>query len=95
MLLVLDNFEQVLDAAPVLADLLESVPGLRVLVTSRVVLRVRGEQEWRVEPLGVPPPGSTLAALAQTPAVRGQILAGGLRADHRLDGFAGLQVLGC
>jgi predicted ATPase len=70
MLLVLDNFEQVLDAAPVLADLLESVSGLRVLVTSRVVLRVRGEQEWRVEPLGVPPLGSTLAALAQIPAVR-------------------------
>jgi predicted ATPase len=70
MLLVLDNFEQVLDAAPVLADLLKSVPGLRVLVTSRVVLRVRGEQEWRVEPLGVPPPGSTLAVLAEVPAVR-------------------------
>jgi predicted ATPase len=70
MLLVLDNFEQVLDAAPVVADLLHSAPGLRVLVTSRVVLRVRGEQEWRVEPLSVPPPASTLAALAQVPAVR-------------------------
>jgi predicted ATPase len=70
MLLVLDNFERVLDAAPVVADLLQSAPRLRVLVTSRVVLRVRGEQEWRVDPLGVPPPGCTLAALAEVPAVR-------------------------
>jgi predicted ATPase len=70
MLLVLDNFEQVLDAAPVVAHLLQSAPRLRVLVTSRVVLRVRGEQEWRVDPLAVPQPGSTLAALATEPAVR-------------------------
>src|SRR5215470_728542 len=70
MLLVLDNFEQVLGAAPAVADLLERAPGLRVLVTSRVVLRLRGEQEWRVDPLGVPPPESTLAALAEAPAVR-------------------------
>ncbi len=70
MLIVLDNFEQVLDAAPVVADLLQSAPGLRVLVTSRVVLRVRGEQEWRVDPLGVPPPGTALEALAENPAVR-------------------------
>jgi hypothetical protein len=70
MLLVLDNFEQVLGAAPAVADLLQRAPGLRVLVTSRVVLRVRGEQEWRVDPLGVPPPGSTLAVLADAPAVR-------------------------
>jgi predicted ATPase len=70
MLLILDNFEQVLDAAPVVADLLQRAPGLHVLVTSRVVPRVRGEQEWRVEPLSVPPPGAALAALAETPAVR-------------------------
>jgi predicted ATPase len=69
MLIVLDNFEQVLEAAPVVADLLQAAPGLRVLVTSRVVLKVRGEQEWRVDPLGVPPPGATLAALAEIPAV--------------------------
>jgi predicted ATPase len=70
MLLVLDNFEQVLGAAPAVADLLQRTPGLLVLVTSRVVLRVRGEQEWRVDPLGVPPPGCTLAELSETPAVR-------------------------
>src|SRR5215470_3576861 len=70
MLLVLDNFEQVLGAAPAVADLLQRAPGLRVLVTSRVVLRLRGEQEWRVDPLGVPPPESTLAVLAEAPAAR-------------------------
>jgi predicted ATPase len=71
MLIALDNFEQVLAAAPLVADLLQQAPGLRVLVTSRVVLRVRGEQEWRVEPLGVPPAESTPpATLAGNPAVR-------------------------
>jgi predicted ATPase len=70
MLIVLDNFEQVLDAAPMVADLLRRAPGLRLLVTSRVVLRVRGEREWRVDPLRVPPAGSTLAVLAENPAVR-------------------------
>jgi len=70
MLLVIDNFEQVLDAAPVVAQLLERSPGLHVLVTSRVVLRLRGEQEWRVEPLRLSPDGSGLAALARTPAVQ-------------------------
>ena len=57
MLLVIDNFEQVLAAAPVVADLLQRAPRLHVLVTSRVVLRLRGEQEWRVDPLGVLPAG--------------------------------------
>jgi predicted ATPase len=70
MLVVLDNFEQVLQAAPLIAGLLQRAPRLHVLVTSRVVLRVRGEQEWRVDPLGVPPPGITLAALQQVPSVR-------------------------
>ena len=54
MLIVLDNFEQVLDAAPLVADLLQAAPDLRVLVTSRVVLRVRGEQEWRVDRFASP-----------------------------------------
>ena len=70
MLIVLDNFEQVLGAAPVVADLLQRAPRLHVLVTSRVVLRIRGEQEWRVDPLGVLPADVGLAALAQAPAVR-------------------------
>jgi len=44
-LLVLDNFEQVLDAAPLVVNLLTAVAALRVLVTSRAPLRVRGERE--------------------------------------------------
>ncbi|WP_144127898.1 DUF4062 domain-containing protein [Catellatospora sichuanensis] len=70
MLIVLDNFEQVLDAAPVVADLLQRAPHLRVLVTSRVVLRVRGEQDWRVDPLEVPPATAPVEELAQAPALR-------------------------
>jgi len=70
LLLVVDNFEQVLDAAPVLAECLERAPGLHVLVTSRVVLRLRGEREWRVDPLTVPADGSSRAALARAPAMR-------------------------
>jgi predicted ATPase/transcriptional regulator with XRE-family HTH domain len=51
--LVLDNFEQVLDAAPMIADLLTSVASLRVLATSRAPLRVRGEREYVVDPLAL------------------------------------------
>jgi predicted ATPase len=52
-LLVLDNFEHVLDAAALVADLLASVPALRLLVTSRAPLRVRGEREYAVAPLAL------------------------------------------
>lgn len=61
LLLVLDNFEQLLDAAPTVATLLAGAPGLSVLVTSRAALRVRGEQERGVPPLSLPP--STQAAV--------------------------------
>ena len=70
MLIVVDNFEQVLGAAPVVADLLQRAPQLHLLVTSRVVLRVRGEQEWRVALAALPPPCAAPAALAEAPAVR-------------------------
>jgi len=53
LLLVLDNFEQVLDAAPVVGALL-AAPGVRVLVTSRAGLRLRGEREVPVPPLALP-----------------------------------------
>ncbi len=53
-LLVLDNFEQVLPAAPHLADLLRACPGLKVLVTSRSALHLRWEHELVVDPLAVP-----------------------------------------
>ena len=71
-LLVLDNFEQVLDAAPLVADLLTSVAALRVLVTSRAPLRVRGEREFVVGPLALDSDvdATSPADLARSPAVR-------------------------
>ena len=59
LLLVLDNFEQVVGAAPLLAGLLGAAPGVVVLVTSRVVLQLSGEHEFPVPPLPVPPAGSS------------------------------------
>lgn len=54
MLLVLDNFEQILDAALVLSALLRTCPGLTLLVTSRAPLRLTGEHSFPVPPLAVP-----------------------------------------
>jgi predicted ATPase len=57
VLLVLDNFEQVLPAAAVVSALLAAGPAVRILVTSRAPLRVSGEREYAVQPLGLPDPG--------------------------------------
>ncbi|MBZ0295301.1 MAG: tetratricopeptide repeat protein [Anaerolineae bacterium] len=54
MLLILDNFEQLMAAASVVADLLAASPRLKILVSSRVVLQLRGEQEFAVPPLETP-----------------------------------------
>ena len=66
---MLDNFEQVLDAAPLVAELLAAAPELKVLVTSREVLHLYGEHEYAVPPLALPdltPPAAARAADAST-----------------------------
>ncbi len=70
-LLVLDNFEQVLDAALMVAELLAACPKLKVLVTSRAVLHVQAEHEFNVPPLALPDPTHLpdLAALSRYAAV--------------------------
>jgi predicted ATPase/DNA-binding CsgD family transcriptional regulator len=71
LLLVLDNFEQVLDAAPEVADLLTACPAIQVLATSRAPLRVRGEQLQPVPALALPDSAaySLVADLGQVEAV--------------------------
>lgn len=56
MLLILDNFEQVVEAAPLLEDLLAACPMLKLLVTSRETLRLQAEHEYPVSPLALPSP---------------------------------------
>jgi non-specific serine/threonine protein kinase len=56
LLLVLDNFEQVVEAAPILAELLAAAPGLKLLVTSREALHISSEVEIAVAPLELPAP---------------------------------------
>ncbi len=62
LLLLLDNFEHLLEAAPEVEDLLETCPNLTVLATSRASLRIRSEREYPVVPLALPP--STLSPAA-------------------------------
>jgi predicted ATPase/DNA-binding CsgD family transcriptional regulator len=71
MLLVLDNFEQVADAAPLVSDLLEACPRLDALVTSRMTLRLSAEHEFAVPPLPAIDLNArhSLADIASNPAV--------------------------
>ncbi len=71
LLLVLDNFEQIVPAASAIAHLLTHCPSLRILVTSRAVLRIPGERGFPLAPLAVPPIHRQYAldTLADTPAV--------------------------
>jgi len=69
MLLILDNFEGVAGAAPQLAELLQACPLLTVLVTSRALLHLRGEQQVSVLPLPVPPAEGPLEDIAANESV--------------------------
>jgi predicted ATPase/serine/threonine protein kinase len=71
MLLVLDNFEHLVKAAPTVAELLALGPNLKILVTSRAALHVYGEHEFPVPPLGLPDSRSTpsMEVLSRCPAV--------------------------
>ncbi|HET9659765.1 MAG TPA: helix-turn-helix domain-containing protein, partial [Thermomicrobiales bacterium] len=71
MLLVLDNFEQVIEAASLVAGLSDAAPRLVMLVTSREALRVRGEDEFETQPLEVPPNGTPndIGSVAHIPSV--------------------------
>ena len=70
-LLVLDNFEQVIDAAPVVGELLAACPELTVLVTSREVLRLQAEHDFPLQPLALPPVDGlpAMEELEHSPAV--------------------------
>lgn len=72
VLLILDNFEQVLEAATLVATLLSACPQLQVLVTSRAVLHLSGEHNVGVPPLMLPDPmrDRTFEQLARSPAIR-------------------------
>ncbi|MBV9131141.1 MAG: helix-turn-helix domain-containing protein [Chloroflexi bacterium] len=70
LLLVLDNFEHLLEAAPLVADLLAGCVGLKVLATSRSALRLRAEHRMVVAPLAVAETTQPLEAIAAAPAVQ-------------------------
>jgi len=54
ILLVLDNFEQLISAAPIVAELLASAPRLKIITSSRIALQIQGEREYPVPPLDLP-----------------------------------------
>lgn len=60
LLLVLDNFEQVVEAGTIISEMLAAAPGLKVLTTSRIVLHLPGEYEFSVPPLDTPDPALRL-----------------------------------
>ncbi len=90
LLLVLDNFEHVAEAAPLVAELLAGCPRLRMLVTSRAAVHVRGEHELAVSPLAIPAPPAAgrapvVAEAAASPAVALFVArAGAVRSDFTL-----------
>ena len=84
VLLVLDNFEQVVEGAPLIGRLLDSSPGLEILLTSRVVLRIGGEHEYTIDSLPTPSEDeSDLESVTASPAA--QLFVD--RAEHVAPGF--------
>ena len=90
LLLVLDNFERVLEAAPFVTSLLARAPGAKVLVTSRTPLHTYGEQEYPLAPLLLPDPAH-LPPLEQRAPVRGgaPLCRAGASREARLHGDHG------
>lgn len=84
LLLILDNMEHVLAATPLIADLHAGCPHLTILVTSRAVLRVRGERVYEVPPLALPDANANPAALLDSAAVALFVR----RAQEAFPGFA-------
>jgi transcriptional regulator with XRE-family HTH domain len=71
LLVVLDNFEHLLDARPFVSGLVAAHPAVRILVTSRAALNVRGERRYELSPLQIAAPGeSDPASVARDPAVQ-------------------------
>ncbi|HET9587605.1 MAG TPA: tetratricopeptide repeat protein [Anaerolineales bacterium] len=72
ILVILDNFEQLIAAGWVVADLLAAAPSLKVLVTSRILLNLRGEHELPIDPLDIPDPADlpSVERLRETESVR-------------------------
>jgi predicted ATPase/DNA-binding SARP family transcriptional activator len=69
LLIVVDNFEHLISAAMLIAELLELAPGIRMIISSRTALRIRGEHTFSVEPLELPSDDSDVA-VAHSPAVQ-------------------------
>lgn len=69
-LLLIDNFEHVIEAAPLLTDLLSSAPHLRIIVTSREALNLSGEQQFLVPPLHLPSNDDDLAHCQENEAIK-------------------------
>jgi predicted ATPase len=65
MLLVLDNFEQIADGAPIISDLLRATPDVKIIVTSREELRIYGENVYAVPPMALPPEEARTAGALQ------------------------------
>jgi predicted ATPase len=70
VLLVLDNFEQLVSAAPTVADLLASAPQLKIITSSRIALKLQSEREYQVPPLDLPQTDANIEELSGYESVR-------------------------